>query len=138
MRVSSHAAVTHLVAVAVVVTLAGFTGCAPDDGTGDATTPEPARETAADTEGEPMEESNVTDGASQLLLEGRLTDEGVECPAFRNDEDDELYTLTGDLGEFAPGDRVRIVAVPMELSTCMQGITVNVIEISAIDEEPGS
>lgn len=137
MRLSRWTPFAHLAAVAVLVTLAGLAGCAPDDGTGDATTPEPA-ETPADTGEETMEEPTPADGAEQLLLEGRLTDEGVECPAFRNDEDDELYTLTGDLGDFAPGDRVRIVAVPMELSTCMQGITVNVIEISAIDEEPGA
>lgn len=138
MRLSSHTAFAHLAVVAVVVTLVALTGCA-DDGTGDATTPESrAAETPADTEGEPMEEPTATEGAEQLLLEGRLTDEGVECPAFRSDEDDELYTLTGDLGGFGPGDRVRIVAVPVQMSTCMQGITVRIVEISAIDEEPGS
>lgn len=69
----------------------------------------------------------------RIVLEGRLTDEGVECPAFRSDDDeDTLYTLTGDLQGFGPGDRVRIVARPVEMSFCMQGTTVEVLEISAL------
>lgn len=68
----------------------------------------------------------------RLVLEGRLTDEGVECPAFRSEDDDTLYTLTGDLQGFGPGDRVRIVARPVEMSFCMQGTTVEVLEISAL------
>ncbi|MFP3940384.1 MAG: hypothetical protein ACLF0P_08755 [Thermoanaerobaculia bacterium] len=69
----------------------------------------------------------------QLVLEGRLTDEGVECPAFRSDDDEgTLYTLTGDLEGFGPGDRVRIVARPVQMSFCMQGTTVEVLEISAL------
>ncbi len=71
----------------------------------------------------------------QLLLEGELTDEGVECQAFRNTEDDELYTLTGDLGGYTTGDRVRIVATPVDVSTCQQGQTVEIVEIGEIESE---
>lgn len=69
----------------------------------------------------------------QLLLEGELTDEGVECPAFRSD-DDEIYTLVGDLGDFATGDRVRIVGTPVEVSSCQQGTTIEIIEIGLLEE----
>jgi hypothetical protein len=63
-----------------------------------------------------------------LRIEGRLTDEGVECPALR-DLQDKLYTLTGDLGGFGPGDEVWIEARPVEMSFCMQGTTVAVLRI---------
>jgi hypothetical protein len=70
----------------------------------------------------------------QLLLEGELTDEGVECQAFRSD-DGELYTLTGDTGDFTTGERVRIVATPVDVSTCQQGQTVEIVEIGLIEME---
>lgn len=69
----------------------------------------------------------------QILLEGELTDEGVECPAFRSD-DDELYTLTGDLGDFTAGDRVRIVGTPVDVSICQQGTTIEIVEIGLLEE----
>lgn len=71
--------------------------------------------------------------AGQVLLEGELTDEGVECQAFRSDEGD-LYTLVGNVKEFVAGDRVRIVATPVRMSTCMQGTTVEIIEIGLVEE----
>jgi len=117
-------------------------GCAPaEEGETPAeeeATGMPAEEGAGGAElgaGEPPPNGAPAGEGEQLFLEGRLTDEGVECPAFRSD-DDELYTLTGDLGGFGPGDPVRIVAEPVAVSTCMQGTTVNVLEISAIEEEP--
>lgn len=69
----------------------------------------------------------------QLLLEGELTDEGVECPAFRGD-DGEIYTLVGDLGDAETGDRVRIVGTPVEVSSCQQGTTIEIIEIGLLEE----
>jgi hypothetical protein len=117
-------------------------GCAPAEDHEDAAVEEatgmPADEGAGGGElgaGEPPPEGAPADEAEQIFLEGRLTDEGVECPAFRSDQD-ELYTLTGDLGGFGPGDQVRIVGEPVAISTCMQGTTVQIIEISAIEEEP--
>ena len=107
-------------------------GCAPAE---EGETPAAEEETGMPAEeGAGGGELGAGEG-EQLFLEGRLTDEGVECPAFRSD-DDELYTLSGDLGGFGPGDRVRIVGDPVAVSTCMQGTTVNVVEISAIEEEP--
>ena len=115
-------------------------GCAPAEDYEDAAEEEatgmPAEEGAGGGElgaGEPPGDAAPEGEGEQLFLEGRLTDEGVECPAFRSD-DDELYTLTGDLGGFGPGDRVRIVGEPVAISTCMQGTTVVVVEISAIEE----
>lgn len=78
--------------------------------------------------GTPRDDGGATgDG---LRIEGTLTDEGVECPALRGD-DGELYTLTGGTGGFAPGDRVEVVATPVQISFCMQGTTVKVRQIQA-------
>ena len=64
-----------------------------------------------------------------VRVEGRLTGEGVECQALRA-EDGTLYTLVGDLGDFAPGDEVRITATRADFSFCMQGETLHVHRIS--------
>ncbi|MET0398772.1 MAG: DUF5818 domain-containing protein [Longimicrobiaceae bacterium] len=66
-----------------------------------------------------------TDTAGEVRVTGRLTDEGVECPALRGD-DGRLYTLAGDTGGFKPGDRVTVVGTVAEMSTCMQGTTIGV------------
>lgn len=58
----------------------------------------------------------------RVVVRGRLTDEGVECPALRAD-DGTLYTLAGDTGQFGPGDLVRAEGTVAEMSTCMQGTT---------------
>ncbi|HEU0076726.1 MAG TPA: DUF5818 domain-containing protein, partial [Longimicrobiaceae bacterium] len=63
--------------------------------------------------------------AGEVRVVGRLTDEGVECPALRGD-DGRLYTLAGDTGGFRPGDRVTVVGTVAEMSTCMQGTTIGV------------
>lgn len=67
-------------------------------------------------------------GAGEVRVTGRLTDEGVECPALRGD-DGRLYTLAGDTGGFEPGDRVTVLGTVAEMSTCMQGTTVSVRSI---------
>jgi hypothetical protein len=64
-------------------------------------------------------------GAGEVRVTGRLTDEGVECPALRGD-DGRLYTLAGNTGGFKPGDRVTVVGTVAEMSTCMQGTTIGV------------
>lgn len=64
-----------------------------------------------------------------VTLVGTLTNEGVECQAFRT-SDGQLYTLTGDLGGFQVGDRVRVVGKVAEVSTCQQGTTLSVQSIS--------
>lgn len=133
---------TTIVCTFLLLGFGGLTGCAPADDNDvtvdDGAIGEPVPGTAEDTgydEGMDQEGA-MGDGeqTGQLFLEGELTDEGVECPAFRGD-DGELYTLTGDLGGFQSGDRVRIVATPVEMSTCMQGTTVQIVEIGAIEED---
>jgi hypothetical protein len=63
-----------------------------------------------------------------LCVEGVLTAEGVECPALRA-RDGVLYTLTGDLGRFQPGDRVRACGLEALMSICMQGRTLGLTSI---------
>lgn len=63
-----------------------------------------------------------------VTIKGRLTDEGVECPAMR-DEVGILYTLSGDLGGFGPGDQVCVRGRPVEMSICQQGVTIAVVSI---------
>lgn len=63
-----------------------------------------------------------------IRVAGRLTDEGVECPALRT-EDGALYTLTGDLGGAQPGDRVVVEGTLPDMSMCMQGTTIAVARI---------
>lgn len=65
---------------------------------------------------------------SMIVVTGTLTSEGVECQAMRAD-DGTLYTLTGELGAYAPGDRVRVEGEPAMFSKCMQGQTLNVKRI---------
>jgi len=61
-------------------------------------------------------------------IAGRLTDEGVECPAFRG-RDGTLYTLLGDLGDLEPGDEACICGTEPAVSFCMQGTTLAVESI---------
>jgi uncharacterized Ntn-hydrolase superfamily protein len=72
----------------------------------------------------------ATEGAAAKEVEvaGVLTDEGIECRALRGD-DGRLYTLTGDLGDFATGDRVKVTGTKVEMSICMQGTTLAVKRI---------
>lgn len=68
-------------------------------------------------------------GEGRVQVTGVLTREGVECPALR-DDDGELYTLAGDLGDFGPGDRVHVHGTVAEVSICQQGTTIRVESIS--------
>ena len=63
-----------------------------------------------------------------LSLTGKLTAEGVECPAFRA-ADNTLHTLTGDLKGFKAGDRVCLTGTVVEVSICMQGTTLKLTSI---------
>ncbi|HEX2190478.1 MAG TPA: DUF5818 domain-containing protein [Longimicrobiaceae bacterium] len=68
--------------------------------------------------------------AGEVRITGRLTDEGVECPALRGD-DGQLYTLAGDTGGYGPGDRVTVAGTVAETSFCMQGTTISLRTITA-------
>jgi hypothetical protein len=66
-----------------------------------------------------------------LEIEGRITDEGVTCLAMR-DADDNLYTLTGEMPDLQPGDRVRVTGERAEMSICMQGTTIVVSNVERL------
>ena len=62
------------------------------------------------------------DGRLMRCYKGVLTDEGVECQAFRS-EDGELLTLIGDLEKYGNGDKVVVCGTIADISFCMQGTT---------------
>lgn len=59
---------------------------------------------------------------------GKVTDEGVECLAFR-DGDGFLYTLIGDTGALRPGQDAVVEGRYVEVSTCQQGMTMDVVRV---------
>jgi hypothetical protein len=61
-------------------------------------------------------------GRLMSCYKGELTDEGVECQAFRSEEG-ELFTLIGDLEGYQNGDKVVVCGTIAEISPCMQGTT---------------
>ena len=68
----------------------------------------------------------------ELCLDGRVTGEGVECPAFR-DARGRLYSLLGKrelLEGLKPGDSVCVCGMRVEFSICMQGTPLKVTRIS--------
>ena len=77
--------------------------------------------------------SNTLFAYSDTLVHTRgiITDEGIECLAFRGD-DGILYTLVGDLDKYKPGDVVEIVGKAVDASICMQGETLEVVAIAKI------
>ena len=71
-----------------------------------------------------------------MTITGVVTNEGVECPAVRAD-DGKLYTIAAkDREKLKPGVRVKITGEVAEMSTCMQGTTINAatIEVEAVKE----
>ena len=79
--------------------------------------------------------TGTADGASAshpTVVQGVLTDEGVECPTLRGD-DAKLYTLAGDLRGHEIGDRVLVVGTVAHVNFCQQGTT---ISISVIKDSP--
>ena len=72
---------------------------------------------------------------STMTITGTVTREGVECPAVRGD-DGKLYTIVGAGREkLTPGLKVRITGTIAQVSTCMQGTTIEAskIEVMAAD-----
>ena len=73
---------------------------------------------------------HVTEQDGTLMRSGRITDEGVNCLAMREEgETGELYTLTGATQGLEPGDDVVVEGTLVENSVCMQGATVRVTRI---------
>lgn len=73
----------------------------------------------------------VTDPDGEVTLAGVLTDEGVTCPALRG-EDGTLFTLAGDTAGLAVGQSVRVRARVAEVSNCLQGITLEVLDVAVL------
>ena len=64
-----------------------------------------------------------------IKVQGQLTSGGVECPAMKADNGT-IYTLLGDLKGFKAGDRVMIEGTPVQISFCMQGTTLQIVQIT--------
>lgn len=71
---------------------------------------------------------HVTRPDGILRRTGEVTDEGVECLAFR-DSDGYLYTLIGETDGLEPGQPAVVEGTYVEASTCMQGTTIDVKRI---------
>jgi len=70
---------------------------------------------------------------TKVSVDGTLSKEGTQCPAFRGD-DGKLYTLADPLaGGFSPGDRVHVSGEVVGMSRCMQGITLTATTITGVD-----
>jgi hypothetical protein len=93
-------------------------------------TPPPAETTPAPRP--PMTESASSSGSFTGTITGTVTKEGVECPAVRGD-DGKLYTIaTADRSKLTAGARVRITGTLAQMSTCMQGVTINATKIEVV------
>lgn len=77
----------------------------------------------------PMPMASAT-STSDVTVIGKLTIEGVECRALREDGTGKLFTLTGDLKGFTTGDHVKVVGSVAEISICQQGTTISVTSIA--------
>lgn len=71
------------------------------------------------------------DPRAGVAVEGRITAEGVECPAMRDDAD-RLYTLAGAPDWVQTGQRVRVEGTIAEISICQQGTTITVEQIRRV------
>lgn len=63
-----------------------------------------------------------------LQRSGTVTDEGVECLAFR-DEEEYLYTLIGATEGLVPGEAAVVQGRYVEAATCGQGTTIEVTRV---------
>ncbi|WAJ30099.1 LysM peptidoglycan-binding domain-containing protein [Antarcticirhabdus aurantiaca] len=66
-------------------------------------------------------------GGEEITVSGVLTNEGAECPTLRARNG--LFSLSGRLGRFHPGDIVTVTGVLTDYSVCQQGQTIEVDEI---------
>jgi hypothetical protein len=79
--------------------------------------------------------SRLNTASPEICLRGRLTDEGVECPALRG-PDGRLYTLIADPGAAPAAGELCVCGWVAELSSCMQGTTIVVTRIGPPDGCP--
>jgi hypothetical protein len=76
--------------------------------------------------------ADVPKPVKSITVIGKLTPEGVECQAMREDKTNKLFTLTGNLGGFKNGDHVKVVGTIVDISICQQGTTIAVSSISRV------
>lgn len=72
----------------------------------------------------------VGEAGDAIRVHGRVTDEGVECPAIRGPFGT-LYTLAVSGFDHAPGTELMVEGRMAGASTCMQGTTIQVESIRA-------
>ncbi len=70
---------------------------------------------------------HVTDDEGMVQRTGRMTDEGLECPTMR-DNDQYMYALSGDLGGLDPGDEVTVRGRIALSGPCGEVDTIEVVE----------
>ena len=80
----------------------------------------------------PQPTAETREPAGELTVIGKLTAEGVECKALREDGTNKLYTLAGNTGGYTSGDHVKVVGKIAEISHCMQGTTIAVKSITRV------
>lgn len=68
--------------------------------------------------------------ADVVTVVGTITAEGVECPALRS-IDGTLYTLTGLPRAVEVGERLEVKGKTTMFSTCQQGITIMVEQLTS-------
>jgi len=73
-------------------------------------------------------------GALVITVVRRLTDEGVECQAMRQDRTKKLFTLIpkSKLRGFHNGDHVEVKGTVQQITFCQQGTTVSINTIRRI------
>ena len=66
--------------------------------------------------------------AQTITIVGKLTNEGVECQALRQDRTRKLFTLVprAKLKGFKNGDHVKVTGTIVEISFCQQGTTISI------------
>jgi hypothetical protein len=67
----------------------------------------------------------------KITVVGKLTKEGVECRAMREDKTNKLYTLTGKV-PFKNGTHVKVTGTISQVSICQQGTTIAVSSITQV------
>lgn len=78
----------------------------------------------------PPASSPAAASGDEQCVTGLLTEDGVECPAMQT-LDGEVYTLIGELDGRGPGDLVCVCGQPVEMSSCMQGTTLQLTRIGS-------
>lgn len=72
--------------------------------------------------------------AKKITVIGRLTNEGVECQAMREDKTRKLFTLVppAKLKGFKNGEHVLVNGTIVDISFCQQGTTVSIQSIRRV------